>query len=285
MNPRDDQAISDGHSRPPPSETTAGMPVPQGGGFCEIARVCTWRKNAAVELRVSEARYRALYENSFDGVVLTQPAGRILAANPAACRILGRTEAQLQTLNRMDLVKPGDPRAPMLIAEREKTGRYQGELTLVRGDGSTFEAELTSVVFATEQHGTITSVIVRDVSERKRAEARVKEQAQWLDKVSEAIFVTDLDHRITFWNQGAERMGGWTAGEMVGQDIGVLLQRIGIFDPQVRAASGQVIDWRGTVSCHHRNGCRNFTSCYPMFHRMPSCRVPLRGKKIPSLAT
>ena len=46
-------------------------------------------------LRESEDRYRSLFDNSIDAVLLTAPDGRILAANPEACRIFGRTEEEM----------------------------------------------------------------------------------------------------------------------------------------------------------------------------------------------
>ena len=223
------------------------------GGFCSIARDWQAWRSAHSELQVSESRYRALYESNFDGVLLTESDGGILAANPAACRILGRTEQQLRMLTRLDLITPGDPRTTGLIAEREKTGRYQGELEMVRGDGGTFPAEVASAVFATA-HGTLTSMIVRDVSERKRTEAQLKERAQWLDIADESIFVTDLDHRIAYWNQGAARMTGWTAAEMIGQDVSHLLEGASVSDPRTEVIRRELADWRGTLSCRHRNG-------------------------------
>ncbi|MHB0962035.1 MAG: PAS domain-containing hybrid sensor histidine kinase/response regulator [Gemmatimonadaceae bacterium] len=223
----------------------------QDDGCCRRAR--KWGTDHQTELQVSEARYRALYESSFNGVLLTEPDGRILAANPAACRILGRTEAQLQRLTRLDLVSPGDPRTSVLIAERDRSGRYQGELELVRGDGTTFPAEVASAVSATA-NGIITSMIIRDVSERRRAEARVAEQAQWLDLANESIFVTDLHHRITYWNHGAERMGGWAAADVLGRNLSDVLADFAVADPQVLATARQLTDWRGTVACRIRDG-------------------------------
>lgn len=226
-----------------------GMPRDaKRGRCCRSAGDYELRSDTSAELLVSEARYRALYENSFDGVLLTEPDGRILAANPAARRILGRTEAQLQKLTRLDLVTPSDPRTPALIAERDRTGRYQGELELVRGDGSTFVAEVASAVFATA-HGTLTSMIIRDVSERRHAEARVAEQAQWLDLANEAIFVTDLHHRVIYWNHGAERMCGWAAVDVVGRSISDMLAGFAVADPQVLEVARQMTDWRGRVAC------------------------------------
>ncbi|HTZ87695.1 MAG TPA: PAS domain-containing protein, partial [Solirubrobacteraceae bacterium] len=50
--------------------------------------------------------YRALYDNSPDGVLFTIPDGRVLAANPAACEILGRSEEEIRALGRQGLADP-----------------------------------------------------------------------------------------------------------------------------------------------------------------------------------
>jgi len=52
-----------------------------------------------------------------------------------------------------------------------------------------------------------------------RATRRLREQASLLDKAQDAIVVTDLDRRLTFWNKGAERLYGWTADEVLGKVI------------------------------------------------------------------
>ncbi|MFB6097674.1 MAG: PAS domain S-box protein, partial [Salinibacter sp.] len=55
-----------------------------------------------------------------------------------------------------------------------------------------------------------------DVTERKEAEARIREQAQLLDKARDAILARDMDGRIVYWNKGAERLTGWSKEEMLG---------------------------------------------------------------------
>lgn len=52
--------------------------------------------------------------------------------------------------------------------------------------------------------------------ERQDADARIRDQASLLDKTRDAIIAGDLDHRITYWNKGAERLYGWTAEEILG---------------------------------------------------------------------
>lgn len=58
-----------------------------------------------------------------------------------------------------------------------------------------------------------------DMSERKQAEEKIREQAALLDKARDAIIVADLDERIVYWNQSAERIYGWGAAEVMGQRL------------------------------------------------------------------
>ncbi len=62
-----------------------------------------------------------------------------------------------------------------------------------------------------------------DITQRKSAESRIAEQAALLDIASDAITVRDLEHRILFWNKGAERIYGWESGEVLGKSVVDLL--------------------------------------------------------------
>src|SRR5262249_15062720 len=62
-----------------------------------------------------------------------------------------------------------------------------------------------------------------DITERKEAEQRVREQAALLDAANDAILLRDLDDRLLYWNRGAERLYGWTAEEALGRDATELL--------------------------------------------------------------
>ncbi len=63
----------------------------------------------------------------------------------------------------------------------------------------------------------------RDMTDRKRAEEQIAEQAAFLDKAPDAILVRDLEGKTLFWNKGAERMYGWPRQEVVGRNSGELL--------------------------------------------------------------
>ena len=88
------------------------------------------RRQAEEALRESELRYRALFENSLDAVLLTVPDRGVLAANPVACRMFGGTEEELRGLARDEFVDTSDPNYARLLAERRTRGLAAGELTL-----------------------------------------------------------------------------------------------------------------------------------------------------------
>jgi PAS domain S-box-containing protein len=129
------------------------------------------RRQAEEALRESELRYRALFENSLDAVLLTVPDRGVLAANPAACRMFGRTEAELQALARDEFVDTSDANYARLLAERQARGQAAGELTLRRADGTTFPAEVSSVMFTDYRGEPRSSMIIHDITERKQSEA------------------------------------------------------------------------------------------------------------------
>ena len=71
---------------------------------------------------IGQEAYHAMYHHSPDGVLFTVPDGTVLAANPAACQILGRTEAEICSLGRQGLADHADERWAPLLEERERTG-------------------------------------------------------------------------------------------------------------------------------------------------------------------
>ena len=66
---------------------------------------------------------------------------------------------------------------------------------------------------------------IRYAIERKRTEQQIREQAALLNIATDAILVRDLQSKILFWNQGAERLYGWKAEEALGQDASKLLYK------------------------------------------------------------
>ncbi|HET9493696.1 MAG TPA: PAS domain S-box protein [Chloroflexia bacterium] len=139
-----------------------------------IMRDVTERKHAERALRESEANYRSLVDTSPDAVVVTDLEGRIVLTNRQATELFGYgTMEELVGLNVLDTVVPGDlQRARDNIGRVLETGSVrQAEYTLVRRDGTTLPAEVSSSLVLNEEeqpHGLMS--VVRDITERKRAE-------------------------------------------------------------------------------------------------------------------
>jgi PAS domain S-box-containing protein len=152
-------------------------------------------KLAELALQESEERYRMLFENSMDAIMLTVPDGRILSANPAACLMFGRTEAELRAAGRDGLVDTGDSRMQSLIEERKRTGRASGELTFVRKDGSRFPGEISSQLFTDREGNTRTSMFIHDITKRKQAESEVLSYRDALRSLALELSLTEERER------------------------------------------------------------------------------------------
>ena len=125
-------------------------------------------KNVNSQLAESELIYHSIFSNSFDGILLTAPDGKILAANPAACRMFGRSEEEMCKLGRAGVMNINDPRLETALEQRELMGEFAGELTGVRSDGTIFPVEITTSVFTNSSGEQRASMIIRDISFRKR---------------------------------------------------------------------------------------------------------------------
>ncbi len=151
-------------------------------------------------LAKSELEYRSVFNNSFDGILLTAPDGRIFAANPAACRMFGRSEEEICRLGRDGIMNLNDPRLAPALEQREITGEFAGELTGLRNDGTIFPLELSTNVFTDSSGEKRTSMIVRDISFRKRfhdeLEAREASMRSVIENTDNCIWSVDRNFRL-----------------------------------------------------------------------------------------
>jgi PAS domain S-box-containing protein len=99
------------------------------------------------------------------------------------------------------------------------------------------------------------SVYFQDITSRKQSEQKIREQAALLDVATDAIFVRSLDHRILYWNKGAERLYGWQAAEALGKNAIELLNRDDL--TQLNEALRIVIEqggWQGELAQVSKTG-------------------------------
>ena len=142
-----------------------------------VGRDITEQKLAEQALLESEKQYRLLFEEGLDAILLGRPDGTIYAANQEAEKLFSMSEAELCLQGRKGIARATEPAYTQFLRQREKAGRFRGEVTLFRGDGSSFQAELSSFVFLDTDGEKRTWNVIRDVSERRRAEVLIRHQA------------------------------------------------------------------------------------------------------------
>jgi PAS domain S-box-containing protein len=155
----------------------------------------TERRNAQEILRESEAKYRSLFDASIDAVMLTALDGRILEANEAACRLFGRSREELRRVGRDGVADSSDSRWSKALEDRVRIGRFQGVLTFVRADGSTFQGELSFSRCFDADGQPRGSAVIRDVTERLRADQELRAARDQAHELSVSLVQAREDER------------------------------------------------------------------------------------------
>jgi PAS domain S-box-containing protein len=221
------------HSRVIPAESYTRLPSPderlraitllqQKANSLEVEKA--ERKGAEERLRVSENRYRRLFEASKDGILMVDPRTRTITdANPFMTELLGYTREQLlgQELWQIGLFKEREANLEALRELQEKGFIHYETVPLHTKNGQRREVELVSNLYQANGHKVI-QCNIRDITERKRAEEALLHLAAIVESTDDAILSKNLEGIITSWNAAAECMYGYRAEEIVGQPVTLL---------------------------------------------------------------
>jgi PAS domain S-box-containing protein len=176
-------------------------------------------RNPKSELEAAIQPFVHLYDFAPIPYVSFDRAGRIQEANLAATQLLGAPRDLLIGRGFAFYVADLDSFLQHLLYCRTSQRQVETELQLKPRKGGRIPAQLLSTpITSTTRNGALlyqTAII--DLSERKRHEQRLTEQARLLDLSNDAIIVRDVNDRITYWNKGATNIYGYTREEALGK--------------------------------------------------------------------
>lgn len=176
-------------------------------------------------LEQSEEKFSKISTYAHDAIITIDQDGRITGWNPAASAMFGYERDAVLGQDLHQLLAPDTAKAAAAsglgLFRASGNGPALGktlELSALRSDGEEFPIELSvSPVRIGENWHAIG--IVRDISARRQAEAMRRQLSAIVSSSREAIIGKDLDGLITSWNEGAERLYGYSAAEMLGQPV------------------------------------------------------------------
>ncbi len=186
----------------------------------------TDRKQAEEALRVSEERFRNLFDNANDVIYVHDLKGNYISANNAVERIFGYTMDEVVKLNAADITVPEhlDRVREKLLSKlegREKETSY--ELDCIRKDGTRITVEVSSTVIAKDGTPVAVQGIARDVTERKIAEAALRESEtryrDLFENANDLIYTHDLLGNFTSLNRAGERITGYSRQEALSMNV------------------------------------------------------------------
>jgi len=231
----------------PIDDSSAPIRAEQGqiSGVVLVFRDISARKQAEELL----ARYQLLSQQARDIILFVRLDGQIVEANAAACAAYGYSRDELLALSISDL---RDPATQAAIPTQMQQANAEGilfETTHRRKDGSSLPVEV-SARGAQIGHERLVLSIIRDISERRRTALERRRLAAIVESSNDAIIGKGLDGIIHSWNAGAERIYGYTAEEVIGRSIDLLVppdrpsELAEILD---RLARGESIDNNETI--------------------------------------
>jgi PAS domain S-box-containing protein len=187
-------------------------------GVSKIARDITERKRAEEELRVSEERYKTLFEAAAEGILVADiESKQFKYANPAVCRMLGYTAEELTRLGVADI----HPKEALdhVVAEFEAQARGEKalapEIPCLRKDGSVLYADIITAPVVIEGRQCNVGFFT-DITGRKRAEAALRQSEERFrlaaESVSDVVYEWEMGSSLQ-WFGDIDKLLGYAPGE------------------------------------------------------------------------
>ena len=187
----------------------------------------TSKRKAERELRASEERLRAMFTQAAVGIGVANLDGTFHEVNLKFRSLLGYSSEELQHRTFLQLTHPDDRAATQTEVLRLLDGvidSYSLEKRYVRKGGGAFWSN-TTVTLMRQENGAPSKFlgIVEDITQRKEADAVRSRLSAVIESSDDAIVTKTLEGIITSWNPGAQRIFGYSANEVLGKSITLLI--------------------------------------------------------------
>lgn len=208
--------------------------------------------------RQSENRLGAMIDAEPECIKLIARDGTLLEINAYGLAMMEVESADVLIGKPIDTVIVPEYRAAFAEMHESVCQGNKGtlEFEIVGFKGTRRYMETYAVPLRNESDGTfIHLALMRDITQQKQAEQKIREQGLLLDVSTEAILVRNIHNQILFWNKGAERLYGWKAEEVMGKNVLQLLDKD--TSPQLEDAYLRVMntgEWRGELHQLTREG-------------------------------
>ncbi|HEY6562329.1 MAG TPA: PAS domain S-box protein [Polyangiaceae bacterium] len=188
-------------------------------------------EQARAQLRESEERFRLAFEEAPIGMALLALDGRFVRVNRVLCEIVGYSAEELTELTFQAITHPDDLNSDLTLARQLYDGeipRYQLEKRYIRKDGTVVDILLSGSIMRSRAGEPLRYIAqIEDITERKRLERELRlaeaKSSGILSISADAIISIDEQQRITLFNEGAERIFGYSKTEALGAPLELLI--------------------------------------------------------------
>jgi PAS domain S-box-containing protein len=183
--------------------------------YTGIIRDVTSRKQAEEKLIESEQQYLDFFEKDISGIYLSTPQGKLLNCNPAFAKMLGYSVSEILKLNPAKLYPHPTNRIDFISHLTKNRNLIDSEIKLVTKDGRIITC-IENVAGVFNQNGELIQFhgYILDITKRKLAEQELVDSKnrfeELVDLLPEAVFETDKDLNLTYTNQRAIELTGYS---------------------------------------------------------------------------
>ncbi|MGQ0762148.1 MAG: PAS domain S-box protein [Acidobacteriota bacterium] len=207
---------------------TSGVPIlgadGEFRGFRGIDRDITDRKRTEEALKISERRYRTLFDSNVIGIQVGNASGHIKEANDKFLEMFGFTRAELETAQvRWDTMTPAEWNHvdEHMMRETAATGTCLGvEKEFLHKDGHRVAVRLTVAML--DENGADGITLIEDITDRKQKERQLSRLATAVEQTVDSIMITDTEANIEYVNPAFERITGYAKEDALGQNPSML---------------------------------------------------------------